>query len=120
MLMNLRRAVLALAFMVLPLAARAQSQYPSQPIKLIVPYAAGGFPDTTARIVAAKLQDKIGQSVVVENRPGGAGSVAVAALSQAAADGYTVMLTDGSTFTVNPALFKSLSYSVKDVIPVVL
>jgi tripartite-type tricarboxylate transporter receptor subunit TctC len=120
--MNLRplRAAVALATLLLPLAAQAQSQYPSQAIKLIVPYAAGGFPDTTARIVAAKLQDKIGQSVVVENRPGGAGSVAVGALSQAAADGYTVMATDGSTFTVNPALFKSLSYSAKDVIPVAL
>jgi tripartite-type tricarboxylate transporter receptor subunit TctC len=110
----------AFAALLTPLAAQAQAQYPSQAIKLIVPYAAGGFPDTTARIVAAKLQDKIGQSVVVENRPGGAGSVAVSALSQAAPDGYTVMATDGSTFTVNPALFKSLSYSPKDVMPVAL
>jgi tripartite-type tricarboxylate transporter receptor subunit TctC len=118
----LRAIALALAALLAPLAAQAQaqSQYPSQAIKLIVPYAAGGFPDTTARIVGARLQDKIGQSVVVENRPGGAGSVAVSALSQAAADGYTVMATDGSTFTVNPALFKSLSYSAKDVIPVAL
>ena len=114
------RVAFALATLLSPLAAQAQSQYPSQAIRLIVPYAAGGFPDTTARIVGARLQDKIGQSVVVENRPGGAGSVAVSALSQAAADGYTVMATDGSTFTVNPALFKSLSYSAKDVIPVVL
>jgi tripartite-type tricarboxylate transporter receptor subunit TctC len=110
----------AFAALLTPLAAQAQAQYPSQAIKLIVPYAAGGFPDTTARIVGAKLQDKIGQSVVVENRPGGAGSVAVSALSQAAPDGYTVMATDGSTFTVNPALFKSLSYSPKDVMPVAL
>ena len=122
MTVNLLRAAFALvlAAVLTPLAAQAQFQYPSQAIKLIVPYAAGGFPDTTARIVGAKLQDKIGQSVVVENRPGGAGSVAVSALSQAAADGYTVMATDGSTFTVNPALFKSLSYSAKDVIPVAL
>src|SRR3954471_4137191 len=109
MSMRLRpmRAAVTLAALLAPLAAHAQAPYPSQAIKLIVPYAAGGFPDTTARIVGAKLQDKIGQSVVVEHRPGGAGSVAVSALSQAAPDGYTVMATDGSTFAVNPALFKS-------------
>src|SRR4051812_36978050 len=82
----LAASVLVLAVSLTRLAAKAQPKYPSQAIKLIVPYAAGGFPDTTARIVGAKLQDKIGQSVVVENRPGGAGSVAVSALSQAAAD----------------------------------
>jgi tripartite-type tricarboxylate transporter receptor subunit TctC len=102
----LAASAVALAALLTPLAAHAQAPYPSQAIKLIVPYAAGGFPDTTARIVGAKLQDRIGQSVVVENRPGGAGSVAMGALSQGPADGYTVMATDGSTFTVNPVLFK--------------
>jgi tripartite-type tricarboxylate transporter receptor subunit TctC len=114
--MNLRRAALALAFTLLPFAAHAQSQ----PIKLIVPYAAGGFPDTTARIVAQHMQEKIGQSVVVENRPGGAGSVAVNALTSAPADGTTLVVTDGSTVTVNPVLFKSLSYGMKDLVPVAL
>ena len=118
--MNRRRAALVFAFALLPLAAQAQGQFPSQPIKLIVPYAAGGFPDTTARIVALHLQEKIGQSVVVENRPGGAGSVAVNALTAAPADGYTLMVTDGSTVTVNPVLFKSLSYGMKDLVPVAL
>ena len=70
----LAASAVALAALLTPLAAHAQAPYPSQAIKLIVPYAAGGFPDTTARIVGAKLQDRIGQSVVVENRPGGAGS----------------------------------------------
>jgi tripartite-type tricarboxylate transporter receptor subunit TctC len=116
----LAASAVALAALLTPLAAHAQAPYPSQAIKLIVPYAAGGFPDTTARIVGAKLQDRIGQSVVVENRPGGAGSVAMGALSQGPADGYTVMATDGSTFTVNPVLFKSLSYTIKDVMPVAL
>ena len=96
-------------------SAATLAQYPSRPIKLIVPYAAGGLPDTTARIVGARLQEKTGQSVVVENRAGGAGSVAVTALNAAPADGYTLMVTDGSTVTVNPALFKSLSYAAKDV-----
>src|SRR5215204_209322 len=112
-------AALLVLLLVLPLfahtQAQGQGQYPSQPIKLIVPYAAGGLPDTTARIVGARLQEKLGQSVVVENRPGGAGSIAVTALNAAPADGYTLMVTDGATVTVNPALFKSLSYTAKDV-----
>ena len=111
--------VLALAMLVAP-QAHAQAPYPSQPIKLIVPYAAGGLPDTTARIVGARLQERLGQSVVIENRPGGVGSVAVNALTQAPADGYTLMVTDGSTVTINPALFKSLSYGMKDVVAVSL
>jgi tripartite-type tricarboxylate transporter receptor subunit TctC len=118
--MSLRRAALALICIFLPFSAQAQSPYPSQPIKLIVPYAAGGLPDTTARIVALHMQEKISQSVVVENRPGGAGSVAVTALISAPADGTTFVVTDGSTVTVNPVLFKSLSYSMKDLTPVAL
>src|SRR5882757_7799606 len=118
--MNVRRLALALALTILPLCARAESPYPSQPIKFVVPYAAGGFPDTTARFVAAHFQEKIGQPAVVENRPGGAGSVAVNALTSASADGYTLMVTDGATVTVNPLLFKSLSYGMKDVVPVAL
>ncbi|MCX7313349.1 MAG: tripartite tricarboxylate transporter substrate binding protein [Hyphomicrobiales bacterium] len=120
MILHPLRAASVLAALLLPLAAQAQAPYPSQAIKFIVPYAAGGLPDTTARIAGLRLQEKIGQNVVVENRPGGAGSVAVSALSQAPADGYTLMVTDGSTVTVNPALFKSLSYNAKDVVPIAL
>ena len=123
--MNLCRPALALAVAILSFPAQAdlalaESPYPNQAIKLVVPYAAGGFPDTTARIVAAHMQDKIGQSAVVENRPGGAGSVAVNALTSSPADGYTLMVTDGSTVTINPVLFKSLSYGMKDLVPVAL
>jgi tripartite-type tricarboxylate transporter receptor subunit TctC len=109
---------LTLAFAYLP--ARAQSPYPSQGIKLVVPYAPGGLPDTVARIVGARLQERLGQSVVVENRPGAAGSAAVNTILGAPADGYTLLVTDGSTVTINPVLFKTLSYSAKDVVPVAL
>jgi tripartite-type tricarboxylate transporter receptor subunit TctC len=68
--------------------AQAQAQYPSQTIRFIVPAGAGGLPDTIARIVGRKLQDKVGQSVVVENRPGGNGAVSVAALMALPADGH--------------------------------
>ena len=114
------RMLSALVALLMPFAAHAQAPYPNQAIKIIVPYAPGGLPDTTARIVGLKLQERIGQSVVIENRPGGVGSVAVNALTQAPADGYTLMVTDGSTVTINPALFKSLSYGMKDVVAVSL
>jgi tripartite-type tricarboxylate transporter receptor subunit TctC len=79
------------------------------------------LPDTVARIVAQRLQEKIGQSVVVENRPGANGAVAAAALGNSAADGYTFLVTDGSMFSINPKLYAKLGYGpTKDFIPVAL
>jgi tripartite-type tricarboxylate transporter receptor subunit TctC len=102
------------------LPADAQGAYPNQPIKFIVPYAAGGLPDSVARIVAQRLGDRLGQSVVVENRPGGNGSVAAGTLTSAPADGYTFMVTDGSMLTVNPVLFKTNYDAKTDFEPVAL
>ena len=102
-----------------PASVCAQA-YPSQTIKLIVPYAPGGLPDTVARIVGQRLQERIGQSVVVENRPGGSGSIAASALTSAPADGYTLMVTDGALLSINPLLFKQLTYTRSDFTPVVL
>ena len=102
-------------------SARGQAPYPSQSIRLIVPYAAGGVPDTVARFVGQRLQERIGQSVVVENRPGGNGSVAAAAIAAAPADGYTLLVTDSAMLSVNPLFFKQLAYSPqKDFVPVAL
>ncbi len=101
--------------------AQGQTPYPSQGIRLIVPYAAGGVPDTVARFVGQRLQERIGQSVVVENRPGGNGSVAAAAIAAAPSDGYTLMVTDSAMLSVNPLFFKQLAYSPqKDFVPVAL
>jgi len=101
--------------------AEAQATYPSQSIRFIVPYAAGGLPDTVARIVAQRLTERLGQAVIIENRPGGNGAVAATALSNAPPDGYTFMVTDGSMLSVNPLLFKSLNYDAKkDFEPVAL
>jgi tripartite-type tricarboxylate transporter receptor subunit TctC len=94
--------------------------YPSQAIKLMVPNPAGGLPDTVARIVGKRLQERLGQSVVVENRPGANGRVAVAALLSAPADGYTLLVTDGSILTINPLLFANLSYNTADILPIAL
>lgn len=112
------------ASLVAPFAAApagAQAPYPSQTIRFIVPYAPGGLPDTVARIVGQRLSDRIGQPVVIENRAGGNGSLAAAALTGAPADGYTFLVTDGSMLSVNPLLFKQVGYDAKkDFAPVVM
>jgi tripartite-type tricarboxylate transporter receptor subunit TctC len=100
--------------------AHGQAPYPSQGIRLIVPYAAGGVPDTVARFVGLRLQERVGQSVVVENRPGGNGSVAAAAIASAPADGYTLLVTDSAMLSVNPLFFKQLPYSPQMFAPVAL
>ena len=105
----------------LPMLANAQGAYPNRPIKFVVPYSAGGLPDTVARIFAQRLGDRLGQSVVVDNRPGANGVVAAQALATAPKDGYTFMVTDGSMFSINPAIYKNLTYDYKrDFIPVSL
>jgi tripartite-type tricarboxylate transporter receptor subunit TctC len=123
-LKKFRAAALAVAALLAGLLAagsvRAQAPYPSQPIRLIVPYAAGGVPDTVARFVGQRLHDRLGQSVVVENRPGGNGSVAAATIMGAPSDGYTLLVTDSAMLSVNPLFFKQLAYSPQNFIPVAL
>jgi tripartite-type tricarboxylate transporter receptor subunit TctC len=117
----LRRASLAILIGGLCLMgpALAQGQYPNQPIKLIVPYAPGGVPDTTARLLAQKLQDRVGQSVVVENRAGGNGSVAAGVIAAAPADGYTLLVVDTTLLSVSPLFVSQLSYDPqKDFVPI--
>ena len=120
-----RRLLLASALLaagtLLPQFANAQGAYPNRPIKFVVPYAAGGLPDTVARIFAQRLGDKLGQAVVVDNRPGANGVVAAQALATAPKDGYTFLVTDGSMFSINPAIYKNLGYDYKrDFVPVSL
>ena len=124
--MNLRRSALARLALCLCVAqsavtaAHAQS-FPTKSVRLVVPYSAGGLPDTVARMLAQRLQESFGQTFVVENRPGANGAVAAAALSTAAADGYTLLVTDGSMLTINPLLYKKLSYDPHaDFLPVSL
>jgi len=101
-------------------AAQAQAPYPNQSIKFLVQAAAGGLPDTVARIVARRLQEQLGHSVVVENRPGANGGVAAATLTTAPADGYTFLVTDGSVISINPVLYNRLPYNPEDLVPVAL
>src|SRR5258708_35105130 len=118
MKVHLLRAVFSLALTLLfaPLA-HAQAPYPNQGIRFVVPYAPGGLPDTVARITAQHLQERIGQSVVVENRAGGCAAAAVSALMGAPADGYTFIISDGSLASANAGLSNTLSYTPKSMIP---
>jgi len=120
-----RRALLAAAAAacagsVSPLTASAQSSYPSQTIRFIVPAGAGGLPDTVARIVGKRLQEKTGQSVVIENRPGGNGAVSVSALQSLPADGHAFIVQDGSIYAINPHIYAKMSYKPEDLDPVVM
>lgn len=103
--------------------ARAQDtgDWPSKPITLIVPYAAGGFADTRVRLLARKLGDALQQPVVVENKAGAGGVIGTAMVAKAAPDGYTLGTGNLAPLSVNPTLMPKLSYQVdKDLAPVIL
>lgn len=101
--------------------AAIAGEYPDRPIRLLVPGAAGGGMDVVARLVANKIGESLKQSVVVENKPGAAGNIAVNQLAKSPPDGYTVVLGQTSQLAINPSLYGNLPYDVfKDFIPVVL
>ncbi len=90
-------------------ATESPDAWPSRPLRLIVPYTAGGNADATARALASQLAEKLGQPVLVDNRPGASGSIGAAAVAKASADGYTLLL-DATAFAVNPILMPKLTY----------
>jgi tripartite-type tricarboxylate transporter receptor subunit TctC len=110
----------ALVVIGLAMAGLAAAQkYPAKPITVIVPQAAGGANDTIARVVAQKLSEQLGQSVVIENRVGAGGNVGTSAAAKARPDGYTVMITADSAQVINPFLYQSTGFDpVKDFEPV--
>jgi tripartite-type tricarboxylate transporter receptor subunit TctC len=103
-------------------AAPAQAQnYPAKPIHILVPYAPGGISDIASRILGAKLTEAWGQQVLVENRPGGNGFIAMAAAAKAAPDGYTMVMATGGDVAINPAMFKEMPYDVeRDLAPIAM
>ena len=100
--------------------ARADD-YPSRPIRLIVPFAPGGGNDTLARLYGQKMSEGLGQTVVIENRPGAGTTLATGQVARAAPDGYTLLLSSIASHAVSPYLFKNVTYDpIKDFAPVAL
>ncbi|MEQ1517191.1 MAG: tripartite tricarboxylate transporter substrate-binding protein, partial [Usitatibacteraceae bacterium] len=109
-------AVAALSFS----TAQAQT-YPNKPIRLLVPFAPGGSSDIVSRSFAAEMGKTLGQTVVVESKPGGAGNIAMQEVKGSAPDGYTIILGHVGTLAVNPAMFAKLPYDpVADFVPITL
>jgi len=119
--MRLRQLVLVVAGLFVTLPGQAQAQnYPTRPIRLISPFAAGGANDVLARALGAKLADRLGATVVVENRPGAGAVIGITALARSAPDGYTLVLS-GSTLAVTGTLYKQPPFDAsKDFAPVAL
>jgi len=118
------RAALVALFLALgcslPLTAAAQGGYPAKPVRLIVGQAPGGATDVVARLVALKLGENLGQTVVVENRTGAAGSIGAAFVAKSPTDGYNLLVVS-SSYAINPSLYKDLPFDpVKDLVPVTL
>src|SRR5580692_12873617 len=100
--------------------AQAQDKYPSKPIKIIVPYVPGGATDIVARILADQMGKSLGQSVIVENKPGAFGIIAIEDMVKSGADGYTLMIGNVSTNAITPIIYADkfkIDYA-KDVVPV--
>ncbi len=116
-----RRTVLActlFAALASPFGALAQATYPSRPITWIVAYPAGGGSDFLARTVATQLGKQLGQSVLIDNRPGAATIVGAQAAARAAGDGYTLFTADNGSMVFNPALYSKLPYKASDFAPI--
>jgi tripartite-type tricarboxylate transporter receptor subunit TctC len=117
----LRRSLLAATALPLIGTARAQQNWPAKPVRLVVGYSPGGGNDLIARIVAAKLQDKLGQTIVVDNKPGAQSIVAAELVAKAAPDGYTLLVAPSGPMTINPAVYSKLPYDpLRDFVPVSL
>lgn len=122
--MRALKKVMAAALFALPLAMAAPANaadYPDKQIRWLVPYPAGGGSDFLARTIGDALSKRIGQTVVIENKPGGNTSIAASDVARAAPDGYTVLSADNGTLVFNPALYQKLSYDPKkELAPVTL
>jgi tripartite-type tricarboxylate transporter receptor subunit TctC len=120
-----RRDVLAATALALPVTwvnAQTAADFKfTKTVKFIIPNPAGGLPDTVARVYAQRIAERIGQAVVVDNKPGGNGVVAAQSLAASINDGHSFLVTDGSMFSINPLIYKNLAYDwKKDFLPATL
>ncbi|WP_428682150.1 tripartite tricarboxylate transporter substrate-binding protein [Reyranella sp.] len=116
---NLLTTAAAVALAAAPLGAMAQTAYPTKPITVVVPFAAGGPTDALARVLTARMGEALGQTMIVENVGGAGGTIGVNKAAKATPDGYTILFTHMGTLAVNIALYKTLPYdSQKDLEPV--
>src|SRR5437660_12465838 len=120
-LVDFARAVAAALIVVAAPLAAGQAAYPTKPVRLVVPFPAGGTTDIIARATAQKLSEAWGQQVIVDNRPGAAGNIGSELVAKAAPDGYTLLMGTVGTHAINPSLYSKMPYDhVKDFAPVVL
>lgn len=116
--MQRRSLLTAAAALALPVVAQAQA-YPSKPVRLVVPFPAGGATDLFARVLSQKLGEKLGQSVVVENRPGASNMIGMEAGARAAPDGYTLVMGSTTSLSVVPHLYSKVPYRAdRDFVPI--
>lgn len=119
--MRIIRPLLALMLgMPAALPALQAASFPERPVKIVVPYAAGGFTDVLARLVSTKMAERLGQPVVVENKPGASTMLGAELVARAPADGHTLLMATTSTLSTNPLLFRKMAFKVSDLRPVAL
>ncbi|HYC36602.1 MAG TPA: tripartite tricarboxylate transporter substrate binding protein [Usitatibacter sp.] len=106
-------AAIAVAALSLAFGAAAQQDYPNKPVRIIVPYAAGGATDILARLMAKGMSERLGQPVVIENKPGAGGGVGTALAAQAPGDGYTLLFGNLGPNAINPSIYKDLQYDAE-------
>ena len=115
----MKRRFLAVLFALCAAAPTPAQDYPNKPIRIVVPFATGGVTDTTARVLSDKLSRNLGQTVTVENRPGGSGNPGTQYVAQSAPDGYTLLLAFDGTMVINPFVFPKIPFdTIKDFAPV--
>lgn len=113
-----RRTALA-AFLAAPSIASAQGAWPNRPIRVVVPFAAGGGTDVSARIYVARMSEILGQQLVIDNRGGSGGNIGQEQFTRAAPDGYTILLTSNGPLTVNRYLYKDMNHDpLRDLLPI--